>query len=136
MSRAWASVVMPLPPRRVEQRRLHLIGRAADVEVDGERRFEQPFEMLVDEGPAPVVEAQPLPHAVAQHEARVVDADHRLALRLQRDPFTQIRMSSFRASSSACMRADVMPSRSLPGATLSGRRGLKQLSPSRDITCG
>ncbi len=73
---------------RVDDGLFHLIGGHADVEVDGLRRLEQAVDMLVEEGPAAVVEPDPLPHPVAQHEAGVIDADQRL--RLGHDPAVHV----------------------------------------------
>ena len=68
---------------------------AADVEVDGARRLEQAVEVVVEEGPAPVVQAQPLPDAVAEQEAGIVDRDGRLRPGLQRavDPDQDLRVA-------------------------------------------
>ena len=63
------------------ERRRHAGTVAADVEVDGARRLEEAVEVVVEEAPAAVVQAEPLPDAVAEHEARVVDRDARLGAR-------------------------------------------------------
>jgi hypothetical protein len=74
----------------------HLIGVERFVEPSGQRlagqsdvhgdrlgAFEQAIEMKVEEGDPPLVDAQTLPHAVAEDEARIEHRHHRLAARLQ-----------------------------------------------------
>jgi hypothetical protein len=113
---------MPLAALRVEDGLLHLLRRPRDVEVDGERGFEQALDVVVEEGPAPVVEADALPHAVAQHEAGVVDADRRLALGLQRPvhPDEDLLVPGVFLGG---VRADFVHGGPSPRRTLAGRRG-------------
>ena len=51
-----------------------------EVEVDRLGGLEEPVDVFIGKGPAVVVEPQPLPHPVAEHEAGVIDADHCLGL--------------------------------------------------------
>ena len=60
-----------------------LLARQADVHRDRLRALEQPIEMPVEEGEPPLVDAQPLPHAVAEHEPGIEDRHDRLVARLQ-----------------------------------------------------
>ena len=45
----------------------------ADIQLDRFAAIEKPIEVLVEKGPDAAVEPQPLPHAVTQQKARVVD---------------------------------------------------------------
>ncbi len=44
-----------------------------DIEIDRLGRLEEPRDMFVEKRPAPVVEPQTLPYAVAEHETAVID---------------------------------------------------------------
>ena len=70
---------------------MHIIGRAClfqsvhktgaihgQVQVNRLGRLEQPIKMLIQERPAPVIKPQPLPHAIAQHEAAIENTDRGL----------------------------------------------------------
>ena len=61
----------------------HLVPGAGDVQIDRLRRLEQAVDVFVKEGPLAVVKADAFPHAIAQHEAGIVDRDDRLRLGLQ-----------------------------------------------------
>src|SRR6056297_4288495 len=65
----------------------HLISGHPDIEINGFRGLEQPVEMFINKGPGPVIKAKPLPYAIAQHEAAVIDADDGLMAR--NDPAIQ-----------------------------------------------
>ena len=55
-----------------------------DVQVDRLRRLEQPRQVRIEEGDAPLVHAQALPDAIPQDEPGVEHRDHRLRARQQR----------------------------------------------------
>jgi hypothetical protein len=60
-----------------------LVPAAADIEGDGCGALPQPVEVLLEEGGVPGADPQPLPHAVAEHETGVEDADDGLSARHQ-----------------------------------------------------
>ena len=68
---------------RVVKPRRQLVARQADVHGDRLGALEQPVEMAVEEGELAPVDAQALPHAVAEHEAAIEHRHDRLCARLQ-----------------------------------------------------
>ena len=72
---------------RVLHRLDHTRAGQADVELDRARALEQPVEMGVQADQPALDQAQPFPHAVAQHEARIEHRD-RASLRGTNAPLT------------------------------------------------
>src|ERR1051326_5991956 len=66
---------------RASERGTNLLAAHADVERDGARAVEQAVEMRLFEQQGAVVQPQPFPHAIAQHEAGVEDGDLGFAAR-------------------------------------------------------
>ena len=58
----------------------HLLARQAEIERDVTRPTVEPLDMRIEEQHRALVKPQPLPHAVAQHEACVEDRDLCLVL--------------------------------------------------------
>ena len=54
------------------------------IEAHGLAAVEKAIHVIVEERPDAIVKAHPLPHAVAQHEAAVIDRDHGLVPVLER----------------------------------------------------
>src|SRR5208337_3769486 len=68
----------------VEEPRLQGLARQADVDAEHFRAVPQPVEMALKEGDAAVDQAQALPDAIAEHEARVEHGDSGFRARRQR----------------------------------------------------
>ncbi len=81
--RAWTLIGHGVGRRRPVQRGEDAGAVHADVDADGAAGGEEAVEVIVEEHPFAVVEPQPLPHAVAEQEAGIVDRDGRLGTRLQ-----------------------------------------------------
>ena len=99
-----AVVVMPLARERVVDRLRQLGAVQADVEHHRLRAFEQPVEVGVEEQRVAASHAQPLPDAVAEHEAAVEHRHHGLGPGLQRaiDPDPDVRRCADRRGSRGC----------------------------------
>ena len=69
--------------QRLADRSAELGPRHTDVERDGLGTLEESVEVLVEERRVPLVHAQPLPDAVAEHEAGVEHRHDGLGPRLQ-----------------------------------------------------
>ena len=63
---------------RVVDRLRQLGAGFADVEVDEERGLVEAVEVFVEKRDMTVIEPEPLPNAISEHEAAVVDRDLRL----------------------------------------------------------
>ena len=78
----------PICGKGLVQCRDDLVPRHADVERDGAGALEQPVEMGIEKQKPALVQAQALPHAIAQHETGV--EDRHLGLRTRHDSAVQI----------------------------------------------